>query len=64
MTARGRCYGVKRAQGVKLEPIGMQLAPVEKNCAKFYPSATLKYTLVAAGVEGATDREKFTVKVK
>ncbi len=58
------CYGVAHSSAVELLPIGWSLAPVAKNCARFYPKVTHNYTLVARGVEGSTDREKFTVKVR
>ena len=58
------CYGVAHTDSVELVPIGWSLAPIAKNCARFYPKITHNYTLVARGVEGRTDREKFTVKVK
>lgn len=58
------CYGVAHADAARIEPIGWTLAPVAKNCVRFYPKATLEYTLVATGDAGRTDTEKFTVKVK
>lgn len=58
------CYGVAHTDSVELAPIGWSLAPVAKNCARFYPKITHNYTLVARGVEGSTDQERFTVKVK
>lgn len=58
------CYGVTHADAARIEPIGWTLAPVAKNCVRFYPKATLQYTLVATGDAGRTDSEKFTVKVK
>ncbi len=58
------CYGVDHAKGVRLEPLGMALPPLEKNCNRFYPSVTMKYTLVAFDGAGRTDREKFSIRVK
>lgn len=58
------CYGVSHADTVRMDPIGWKLAPVAKNCARFYPRETREYTLVATGDAGRMDREKFTVKVK
>jgi len=58
------CYGVAHANSVRLEPLRLSLPPSPKNCSRFYPPATLKYTLIASGVEGQTDRETFTVKVR
>lgn len=58
------CYGVTHAAAARIDPIGWTLAPVPKNCVRFYPKATLEYTLVATGEAGRTDTEKFTVAVK
>jgi hypothetical protein len=58
------CYGVDHAKGVRLEPLGMPLPAVPKNCNRFYPRATLIYTLVAFDAAGRTDREKFSIRVK
>ncbi len=58
------CYGVDHAKGVRLEPIGMALPPVEKNCNRFYPKVTLRYTLVAFDGAGRTDQERFAIRVK
>lgn len=58
------CYGVLHADSVRLDPIGWTLPPAAKNCARFYPKATYRYTLVARGDAGRVDTEKFTVKVK
>jgi hypothetical protein len=58
------CYGVDHAKGVRLEPLGMALPPLEKNCNRFYPRATLKYTLVAFDGAGRSDREQFAIRVK
>ncbi len=41
----------------------MPLPPAEKNCSRFYPKATLKYTLVARGA-GPADRERFSIRVR
>ena len=58
------CYGVAHADSVELQPVGWKLAPIARNCARFYPKSTRDYTLVARGTEGLTDREKFTVGVR
>ena len=58
------CYGVDRAQSVRLEPVGMALPPVKRNCVRLYPKGSMKWTLVASGAGGATDRERFEVAVK
>jgi hypothetical protein len=58
------CYGVSHARAVRLDPIGWNLAPIAKNCARFYPKMTLGYTLVAAGEAGVTDTDKFRVAVR
>ena len=58
------CYGVEHAAGVRLEPLGLQLPPSEKHCVRIFPIHTTGYTLVAAGSQGRTDREKFTITVK
>jgi hypothetical protein len=57
------CYGVEHAQTVRLEPLGMQLASW-KPCVRFYPSASMTFTLVATGEAGRTDRKKFRIAVK
>jgi len=57
------CYGVAHATTVRLEPIGWQLPP-SKDCVRFYPSTTMKYRLVATGVDGKSDRLSFSVAVK
>ena len=58
------CYGVAHAKAVRLDPIGWSLAPIAKNCARFYPKATMKYTLVASGAGGLLDKDQFSVKVR
>jgi hypothetical protein len=58
------CYGVEHADTVRLLPIGLPLRPLKKDCTKFYPGTTLKYTLIASGPNGPPDKESFTVKVK
>jgi hypothetical protein len=58
------CYGVAHASTVRLDPIGWSLAPIAKNCARFYPKATMKYTLVAGGAGGLLETDHFSVKVK
>jgi hypothetical protein len=58
------CYGVEHAASARLEPVGMGLPPVRKNCVRMYPAQTMKFTLVAASADGRTDRAKFTVNVK
>lgn len=58
------CYGVAHADTVRIDPIGWTLAPVAKNCVRFYPKITHEYTLVATGDAGRVDTEKFTVKVR
>ena len=57
------CYGVTHAKAVRLDPVGWSLAPTAKNCARFYPHATTKFTLVASG-SGNPDTDQFTVKVR
>jgi hypothetical protein len=57
------CYGVEHARTVRLEPVGMQVAP-SKACVRFYPSASMTFTLVATGEGGRTDRRQFRVAVK
>jgi hypothetical protein len=57
------CYGTRRATSVRLEPTNMVLPPSEKYCVRLYPVRTTAYTLVVAGADGRTDREKFTIKV-
>jgi len=58
------CYGVERASRVRLEPVGMSLPPLARNCTRFYPPMTLKYTFTAYGAANQTDREDFSIKVK
>lgn len=58
------CYGVANASAVRLEPIGWSLPPVEKNCVRSFPPQTTRFTLVASGADGRSDREKFTLKVR
>ncbi len=58
------CYGVDHAKGVRLEPLGMTLPAVARQCNRFYPRATLNYTLVAFDVLGRADRERFSIRVK
>lgn len=57
------CYGVSRATAVHLEPIHMAVAPVSKNCVRFYPRVSMKITLVALGAAGMKDTDHFQVKV-
>jgi hypothetical protein len=58
------CYGVEHAKGVRLEPIGWTLFAGKKECVRIYPPRDMKFTLVAAGVSGATARDHFDVKVR
>lgn len=58
------CYGVANATSARLEPIGRGLSPVAKSCLRLFPVRTTDFTLVAAGQNGRTDREKFTITVK
>jgi hypothetical protein len=58
------CYGVANATAVRLEPAIQPLAVSEKHCIRTYPMRTTTYTLIASGVGGREDREKFTVTVK
>lgn len=58
------CYGVAHADSVELKPIGWELPPIARNCARFYPKITRDYTLVAHGTEGLTDRQEFAVGVR
>lgn len=57
------CYGVSHATSVHLDPIHWSLAPVSKNCVRFYPPASMKFTLVASGAAGMKDTDRFDVKV-
>jgi len=57
------CYGVSHATSVRLQPIGWALAPVARNCVRFYPPASMKFTLVASGAGGMKDTDHFQVKV-
>ena len=57
------CYGVAHTTAVRLEPIQWHLPPAQ-NCVRFYPSATTKFTLVAVGEGGRTDRRAFQVAVQ
>jgi hypothetical protein len=58
------CYGVEHAQVVRLEPLGLQLPPMAKNCVKTRPVVSTNYTLVAAGVEGMTSQKTVRVEVQ
>ena len=57
------CYGVEHARTVRVEPIGMQ-GPPSKACLRFYPAASMTFTLVAAGAAGRSDRKQFRIAVK
>jgi hypothetical protein len=57
------CYGVSHATSVRLEPVAMAMAPVTKNCVRFYPRASMKFTLVASG-PGGKEMDDFQVKVR
>jgi len=57
------CYRVEHAQAVRLDPIGWQLPP-SRDCVRFYPAATMTFTLVAFGEAGRTDRRAFRVAVQ
>jgi hypothetical protein len=57
------CYGVEHARTVRVEPIGLPGAPT-KACVRFYPAASMTFTLVATGDAGRTDRRKFRIVVK
>ncbi len=58
------CYGVDHATGVRLNPFGWQLPALPKNCTRFFPAATMRYSLVAFDSSGRTDQEKFQIRVK
>lgn len=58
------CYGVEHADAVRLKPIGLPLRPLKKDCTRFYPAVTTKYTLEAAGPNGPPDPEAFTIRVR
>jgi len=58
------CYGVEHAVSVRLEPLGMDLKPVAKDCVRVYPPRTLKFRLIARSADGRQDREEFTVTVE
>jgi hypothetical protein len=55
---------VAHVQAVRFDHTKAQFAPGEKRCFRFYPRATAEYTLIASGVNGMTDCQKFTVTVK
>jgi hypothetical protein len=57
------CYGVDYADAVRLRPVGLPLRPLKKDCTRFYPKVTSKYTLEAAGPNGPPAHETFTIKV-
>jgi hypothetical protein len=42
---------VEHARTVRVEPIGLQGAP-SKDCLRFYPAASMTFTLVATGDAG------------
>jgi hypothetical protein len=58
------CYGVDHATSVRLDPIHWALAATKQNCARFYPPASSNYTLIASGAAGATDSDRFSVRVR
>lgn len=58
------CYGVTEASSVRLEPLGWTLPVTEKECRMWYPTVTVKLTLIATGDRGRTDRESITIQVK
>jgi hypothetical protein len=57
------CYCVVKATAVRLEPFGMSLPAVAKNCRMFYPSASADIVLTATGKGGtiAQIRTRITV---
>lgn len=57
------CYGVKNVLKARLEPIGMTLPPVARNCIMFYPPVSMELKMVASGQAGAelTQKTKLTV---
>lgn len=58
------CYGVQHATAARLEPLGLDLKPTEKDCVRVYPPRTLTYILTARSADGRTDRERFRVEVR
>jgi hypothetical protein len=58
------CYGVDHATQVRLEPSGLKLDLSAKKCMLLSPLRTTKYTLVAIGAGGRSDRASFTVTVR
>ena len=64
---RGRpvtiCYGVENTVAARLEPIFPTLVISRRFCLRTLPVRTLKYTLVAEGADGRSDREPFTIRV-
>jgi len=57
------CYVVRAGSTVRIEPGNPPLPAGAKNCTVVRPSATVTYTLTAAG-QGQTDREQLTIRVK
>jgi hypothetical protein len=58
------CYGVDHAERVRLDPIGLSMPASKKSCVRLYPPGSMKFTLVASGAAGVTDRSHFDVKVR
>jgi hypothetical protein len=64
---RGRaitiCYGVENAVSARLEPVFPALIVSPRFCLRTVAARTTKYTLIAEGADGRTDREPFTIRV-
>lgn len=57
------CYGVSRAEAVRVEPEIMPLEPSERRCFNYAPERTTTFKLTATGPKGRTERQHVTVRV-
>jgi hypothetical protein len=58
------CYGVEHATSVLLQPLGLNLPAVPKNCVKTVPAVSMKFTLIAQGAQGMTHKQTAQVVVQ
>jgi hypothetical protein len=68
VVARGEpvmlCYGVENASAVRIEPAVEPLRPSYNRCLEVKPRNTVRYTLIAAGLDGREARQSLTVAVR
>ncbi len=58
------CYTVANARSVSVEPPGFRGGANPRGCVAHLPAKTTTYVVTATGMDGETDREQVTVRVR